>query len=377
MKCSCSCNPVVKSVGLLLFLSLMIGLMLSSGGFFAGIGAFFGLVFATIKWVIALTVGLLISLAVLFAIFFIAVAIYDKQASLEMFEKFKLRLKELAEQYNIPCPCLKGEKKTLLADVAEGTSSDGEGLLAAVQEEIEDVVESSAVDVDVVKQELLEKIAELEGMLRQVEGKAAASEQVDSVAAEVSKLKETVGTADSGLQELHGKVAEVESKVEPLLADLPARIEKLEKQPVPEKVDIAPVKTEVSELQKEVVGLKELVAKMAAEGESGAEIAELKQEIAALKKDIKSKPKAAAPGKKAAPARKPAKTNQAQLLSYYDDPADQAKVEELVKSTLKKDMTYGQVMDFLIEEMGEEKSKPIVEHPTLTKDYIRMCRKNA
>jgi len=46
-----------------------------------------------------------------------------------------------------------------------------------------------------------------------------------------------------------------------------------------------------------------------------------------------------------------------------------------VASTLKKDMSYKQVMDFVAKELGGNKGKIITSHPSLSKDYIRQCRR--
>ena len=38
-------------------------------------------------------------------------------------------------------------------------------------------------------------------------------------------------------------------------------------------------------------------------------------------------------------------------------------------------MTYAQVMNHLVKEMGAEKGQIISEHPSLAKDYIRQTRR--
>lgn len=71
---------------------------------------------------------------------------------------------------------------------------------------------------------------------------------------------------------------------------------------------------------------------------------------------------------------KAAKEEEHRIFSYFDA-ADKKKVADLVASTLKKDMSYKQVIDFVAKELGPNKGKIITSHPSLSKDYIRQCRK--
>ena len=93
----------------------------------------------------------------------------------------------------------------------------------------------------------------------------------------------------------------------------------------------------------------------------------------------------ATPAAKAAPKAAPQKTasqkksteEEHRIFSYFDDPADKQKVADIVASTLKKDMSYKQVMDLVAKEIGGEKGAIITSHPSLSKDYIRQCRRKA
>ncbi len=65
------------------------------------------------------------------------------------------------------------------------------------------------------------------------------------------------------------------------------------------------------------------------------------------------------------------------LFSYLDDPEDQDKIARLVADTSKKEMTYAQTVDYLVQEMGGGAAAVIAAHPSLVKDYIRYCRKSS
>ncbi len=366
-------NPLVNSMVLIAVLSLFIGLMLSTGGFFSGIWAFIVLVLQTIHWSIALTIGILFCLAFLIGIFLLATAYHDKDSAIRISKGLKTKLLGWVNQARGICPCIR--KKKVSAELAKDSiSSEFSELVDDVHEEVVEAIESSGTDIAAVRKEFDKKIESLNRQLQVVQEstvspeyvKAVASEMVESTGVEIIAVKEAVTTTDAGVKELHTRLNDIAGQVEAvkpenIIGDIPARLEKLEKQEMPAPVDLNPVQNQITALQNEVAALKEALA----EARSSA--------VEKIKTDEAAAPSVSAQNQKKGTGQE----DEHRLLSYYDNQADKQKLLDLVNQTLKKDMTYAQVMNFLIEGMDEESGKVISEHPSLAKDYIRHCRRNA
>ena len=142
---------------------------------------------------------------------------------------------------------------------------------------------------------------------------------------------------------------------------MPARLEQLEQQEAPAPVDLQPLEKKIAALQGEIESLqsalKEASTVSAATESVGTPASAAEEENKETVEDSES--------------------SEHRLLSYFDKKADQDKLAGLVAETLKKDMTYAQVTDTLIKKMGKKGGAIIAEHPSLAKDYIRQCRRNA
>lgn len=338
------CNPFVSSLVMLGAISILIGLMLSSGGFFAGIWAFIVMIFRTIQLSIALTIGIIVCLAFLIGIFLAAVAVYEgKLSAINKFEGLRAKFMAWFAMARSLCSCSRGKKVSESLEESPVVAGFSE-LVDDIQEEVSEAIESVGPDIAVVREEFEKKLEALESQLKTVESSRVTAEHVkETVASEISNVRDAVGVADAGLKELHtrmevvaGEVAAI--KANDIIGDIPVRLEKLEKQEIPEPVDLQSVQNQITALQAEVAALSPVPSKSQGKSEQDDEH---------------------------------------RLLSYYDNPTDKQKISDLVTQTMKKDMTYAQVMDFLIENMGEEGGQVISGHPSLTKDYIRQCRRNA
>lgn len=420
-------NPLVSSTVMLAALVILIGLMLSSGGFFAGIWAFIVMIFRTIQLSIALTIGIIVCLAFLIALFLAAVAVHEGKASaIKKFEALQVKLLGWVDQARDLCPCIRGKKVTdelekspiasgvaeLVDDMQEEVSGAIESIgpdVVAVREEFEKKMEDLNKQLQVVKgstispedikavtsemigatdatvvsvrEELANKIEDLDSQVKTVQSSSVTAEHVkETVASEVSSIREAVGAADAGLKELHAKVDVVADKVasvspDDIIGDIPSRLESLENREMPAPVDLQPLQEQIAALRSEVAVLDATKGQVAALKDEVAVLKEALAEVRIVAETPRKKEKV-----KPVPEKSQGKSEQGdehRLLSYYANTEDKQKFSDLVIQTLKKDMTYAQVMDFLIEEMGEEGGKVVSEHPSLAKDYIRQCRRNA
>jgi len=62
------------------------------------------------------------------------------------------------------------------------------------------------------------------------------------------------------------------------------------------------------------------------------------------------------------------------ILSYFSSEADKKKFISLVVEAIGKEMTYAQVGEFLNDSLSTEAAEVIADHPSLTKDFIRLNR---
>jgi len=339
--------PLINSAVILSILALLVYFTVTSaeGSVWSSIGAIFLLVFRVAQLAVGLGLALVVCLGVLIGIFLGAVAIFDSTAASRMYEG----LRRMILAWSAP-----------LAGLFK--SDREERLAAALVAQEEKILSEVTRRIGGLKGELGTQGSTLEGRLQELSGRlarledmaasrAALDEQAETLAAtgeRVASLEETMTKVQATLKQL-AESSEVDA--ERILGDLPARVEALEKaEPpeMPEPVDLSPLEKELQALREEVDGLLQSL-----DGRTDTATAE----------------------ERAVDEGDEGEEDEHRLFSYFDNPEDKKKLAELVAQTLKKDMTYAQVTDFLIQEMGEEGGKVISEHPSLAKDYIRQCRR--
>ncbi|WP_028585048.1 hypothetical protein [Desulfogranum mediterraneum] len=327
--------PLLKAGAVLLIFMLLVYLTGTSaeGSVWGAIAALVVGAIHLVQWAIGMVIGLAVCLAVLFGIFLGAAAMVNRESSAEMYQALIVKLKTwLAEG---------------LASVAEIKA--GSAQQAGPDSERETVVASELHKVDEVHKALDNRLEELSAKIHALEAKMAAFVPHDKL----KEVAEEVKTSGSALDNLHEVLAGLETKIEDaaaklkevssekLLGDLPHRLSHIEQKDVASKEDIKPLVDLVERLQLEVQDSIAGIAQSHPEEEVGAAAAE----------------------------------EEHRLFSYFEDTADQERIAALVEETLQKDMTYAQVMNHLVKEMGAEKGQIISDHPSLAKDYIRQCRR--
>jgi len=346
-------TPIVNSALLLVVCSLLVYFTLTSpdASIWSSIGAIFVLIFRTVQWAFGLALGLLVCLAVLVGIFLVSVALVDGSSASRMYEGLRKTIAGWLE----PVTGL------LRSDQGAEVQSHLDSLELELKNDSAQRVEVVRQKLATVQQEFASTVQGLQGKIRSLEEaliEKAPSQKVDELLAEVSTLGEGMSAGEGSMKTLQGAVEQLGQKVtavspEAILADLPTRVGALEQQePVP-AVDLQPCEEKIALLQSEVEALKSALSKNSAAD---------KENVAAA---------VAAEGTGAV------ETAGHRLLSYFEKDEDQQKLAALVTETLKKDMTYAQVTDYLIQEMDADGGTIIREHPSLAKDYIRQCRRKA
>lgn len=350
-------TPLINSAILLGVVSLVVYFTLTSPGgtVWSSFGAIFCLAIRAIQLLIGLALGVLVCIAVLIGIFLGATAMFDAASASRMYEG----LRQTILNWLAPLAGL------FKSDHEEKLQTALSELRGNLKTDFNQLVNSTRQELTVAQGKLASKVQTLHGKLQAVEiaaGEKASVEQFEEVTAEISTLTETLSTTEGNVKALQDKVEQAVKQVgevdaDKVLGDIPARLETLEQQEVPAPVDLNPLEEKIAALQAEVDTLKSALEEKQST-QTQAEVNETAVEVEEAVEDVSGE------------------EPEHRLLAYFDDKADQDKLTALVAETVKKDMTYAQVTDFLIKKMGKQ-GAIISEHPSLAKDYIRQCRRNA
>jgi predicted nucleic acid-binding Zn-ribbon protein len=376
-------GPLVKSAVVLIILSLLVYFTSTTpgGSVWSSIGTLFIAAVKTVQWAVALAIGLSVSLAVMIGIFLGAAALFNPASSSRMYEGLRLTLAD----WFAPV-------------IALFQSDREEKLAAALESQALSLKKEFSTDLQAVQAGVQKKQAELESKIGGIASRLAAlaattealapAEQVDAVAEEVKGVAESAAQVQSAVDASKDSVAQTSKQVEEIsaeaiLGDLPSRLETLEQQEIPEppKVDIEPLHKEIAALKTELAAVQEKSAEAVKKAVAAQEAASVAQPVkeekpAQAEKAARPVPKQKATKDAAKEKKQAPRDEEHRIFSYFSDAADKKKVAELVASTLKKDMSYKQVMDLLAKGLGGKKGAIITSHPSLSKDYIRQCRRN-
>ncbi|MCF6186352.1 MAG: hypothetical protein L3J49_02600 [Desulfobulbaceae bacterium] len=351
--------PLINSAILLVVCSLLVYFTLTSpeGSIWSSIGAIFTLLFRIAQLVIGLALGLLVCIVVLIGIFLGAVALFDGASASRMYEGLRQTiLNWLAPVLDLLSSDSDDKLQVELSDLGRSLKSDFSQMIGSARREL-----------STAHNELAGKLQALQGKVQATEEATAekvSTEQLEAVSAEVATVTVALTATEGKIQNLQKSIEQATEKIgaidpKAILGDVPGRLETLEQQESAAPVDLQPIEEKIAALQAEVKALHSALKEASKPQEQEA----VETPAAAVKEEKKEERVEEGAGHR--------------LLSYFEKKADQEKLAGLVAETLKKDMTYAQVMDFLIKEMGKKGGTIISEHPSLAKDYIRQCRRDA
>lgn len=358
-------KPLILSVLILFLLSMLVYLIAghSEGSTFSAVISSIGMLFMGIiratQWLIAMSLALAVCLAFLFAIFLGAVALFNKDVSASMFNNLKTTLFGWLPQ----CTTENNAQKCCPSTKQSATEEQ--------YNELNKRINQIKSQLETTQQALTEKLGQLSARIDSLEATAAdmaTKQQLDDVEnrtqgamSSLPELQSTVSEMKDSIEQTAGQLQDLSPAT--ILGDLPQRIQAVEEQQnemeIPEPVDITPLQDDINAIQTELSQLKEKASSPATQ----ATAASTSQSASA------SSPVQEAKGETEV-------QEEHRIFSYFDDQADKEKLVALVSSTLDKDMSYKHVLNFLVKEFGPVKGKIISSHPSLSKDYIRQCRKN-
>ncbi len=317
-----------------------------------GIAGTISSLFSATLFLIGITVAVAVSIAVVFGIYFGILFLYDIETCSRTYAEFKNKIAGSTQLISSTCATKCSSRK---APVVAPLSDADLSPLRSNQDKLGSQISG-----------LQDSVAGLEKTLSSV------NSSITGATEEIAKLDEKVASAG---EELEGKAttASVEEATKKLTADITA------------------IQGSIKPLGDKLAELETTLASMGTEDDSSDDnlqekvdtaISAMKKELATMQSSIKSL--AAAPPAAATPAAKKAKQPATKaeeaphkILSYFKKKADENKFVKLVDEAVKEGMTYAQVGEFLNESLSAEASKVISGHPSLTKDYIKTCRKNS
>ena len=65
------------------------------------------------------------------------------------------------------------------------------------------------------------------------------------------------------------------------------------------------------------------------------------------------------------------------IFTYIEKDNDKNKFAKVVQEAVEKNMTYAEIDEFLTKSLSKGLDAIIKDHPSLTKDYIRKCKKQS
>ncbi|RWX45716.1 hypothetical protein H206_00701 [Candidatus Electrothrix aarhusensis] len=394
MKKNMLSKPIIYSTLVLVLFSLVLYQITGNpeATIWSSLGVIIMGILRTIQWIIAMTLALLACLAFLFAIFFGAVALFDKKTSAKMYGNLKTLLFSWFPSFTGQCCC-----STSPQSFQEEVSTEAATEVLAMKQECEAMnteINNVREHLHTTRQVLTDKIDQLGSRIENLEAMTtdmASKQQLDDTSHQVQDAVDSLSGIQNAVSALQNSVEQTEGKQQEIspdkiLGDLPQRVQTLEEQQnaveAPEPVDISPIKDDINAMQSELAQVKEKADKALLAAIKNTAAPAASQAVQALQEEApESTPEPAstlqsAPQSVPTPAVSEEEKGEHRIFSYFDEPADKEKLAELVASTLGKDMSYKHVLNFLVKEFGPIKGKIISSHPSLSKDYIRQCRKN-
>lgn len=331
-------SSIIKSG---LFLMLLVIFIYSfaveaSGGLLGTIGS----VFSGLIFLLGLLFAIAVSIVAMFAIYFGILSMYDKSICDKTYGEFKEKLNAFTKTISDTC----GSKcASLQKTVTETTKEDNTNTLLDQQKGLTSQFSGLQNSVNSLKQQLSDvssSVTEVTAGLGRLDSRTIIIEEALANKAEASAIEDTAKqlTADvAALQESVKPINDTIAKLDTAMSAMSGEDNDAEKV-LQEKLDTA------------ISGIKE-------------ELSAMQQNIANLASD----------------PQKDTDTNSVtidhKILAYFSSDDDKNQFVTIVNEAVNKEMTYAQAGDYLNKSLSDAASEVIDKHPSLTKDYIKVCRK--
>jgi predicted nucleic acid-binding Zn-ribbon protein len=304
-----------------------------------GISGTIGSLFSGALFLAGLALAVIVSIIVMFGIYFGILYMYDKDVCRKTYDEFKDKMAASSEclSGSLASTCCTGSKEETSAplndDDLDPLRSSQTKLnsqvttLDASVDSLEKAITSLSTAVSGITEELSNLTTRATTVEEELENKAPLSSIEDTE----KKVATDIASVKNSIQPLSDKLTEFEEALSSLGSSEDNSDDALQ-----EKIDLA-----VSSLQGELKTIKESVEGM---NQSGQENESSSDQT---------------------PHR---------ILSYFANKKDEKKFTSLVAEAVAKEMTYAQAGELLNDSLSPEAAEVIAEHPSLTKDYIKVSR---
>jgi len=288
-----------------------------------------------------LALALAVSIAVMFGIYFGILYMYDQETCKSTYSEFKIKLHESTKELCC-CPAI----AKCLSRHASGAAVSEDDLrpLRSNQEAFQSQLSNLQTSIVALEKTLSSFTSSIGVATKEI---AQLDEKVDVMAEELEK-KASTASLEEATKKLSADIAAIQGKVKPLnnkISEIETALSSFES----EEKSAAGAQDEVTSA---INGIQEELAKMKSSMES---LLSSSQTVAESGED----------------------DDNHRILSRFTSKNDEKNFTKLVTETVSQKMTYAQIDEFLKKSLSTQASAVIAEHPSLTKDYIRMIRQKA
>ncbi|MDH3360156.1 MAG: hypothetical protein OEL55_04725, partial [Desulfobulbaceae bacterium] len=310
------------------------------GSLWSSIGAIFYTVFKAAQLAVGLILALFVCFGVLVGIFFGCVAIISRESAVKMYDQLR---QFVQDKFNAVQSFTRMGGRQEAQDSSVDSFPRPDKIAAQINISLENVRKSQRA--------LEEKVLALQSRIEQ-------TEQDESI----TKLSDWLRAEEEKTQDVQASLGLVGQQVQQLKKQAEDMLEKLES-----------ISSEFS--SKRVTGRIETLEKN--NNDCFAGVSSMQEKVDSLSREMNDLRKSLSKGLKEKAEISPAQDDEAEhrLFSYIENPQDKEKIQLLVAETLDKDMTYAQVTEHISTNVTPETAGILSEHPTLTTEYIRECRK--
>ncbi len=331
-------SSLIKSgILTLLFIFFIYAFAVGDSG---GVGGTICSIFSGTLFLLGLIVAVAVSIIVMFGIYFGILYLFDVEICKKTYAEFKIKLAASSKAFSGSCgskcspktetvivPISDEDLKPLRSnqDTLSNQLSGLENSVSSIEKTLS-TVSASVADVSVEINELGNKAASIE---EELQGKASTAAIDDSA----KKLTADISALQNSVKPLGDKISELETTLSSLSGDDEDTSDDLQ-----DKLDTA-----INEIKDELKGMQESINSLASQPQE--------QSVETEKPEHK-------------------------LLAYFSNNDDVNQFVALVNEAVDKEMTYAQAGEFLTDSLSKDAVKVVTGHPSLTKDYIKVCRQN-
>ena len=296
--------------------------------------------FSGILFIIGLVIAVLVSIAVMFGIYFGILYLYDAETYTKTYDEFKVKLADSSKFISSSCATKCSSKKETVVPISDEDLNplrSNQDKLGSQLTGLQDSVASLEKTLGSVSSSITgatEEIAQLDEKVASAAEELESKATTESVDEATKKLATDITALQGSVKPLNDKLTELETTLSSLGSDDEGSEDDLQ-----EKVDTA------------ISGIKAELATMKSSIES------LASQPAAVSSEVDE--------------------DKHKILSYFTKKNDENKFIKLVNDAVEKGMTYAQAGEFLSDSLSADAKKVIDGHPSLTKDYIKICRQNS